>query len=207
MTTAKKKPAGTAEKNGAVVISKHMRVSDILTLLPDAGPLVAQYGLHCFSCEANAHETLDEGCRTHGFSDEDIDDLVTDLNELLSSRPERPQTLSVTKDAAVALMSMLENEGKSDWGLSVGLDEGGGFCMEFAKAASADAKTFQNNDVPALRVFATTVTLGSIGGATIDFRDGRFKLDLPEDSKKTACGCTDGGTCGCKDGGECGCRI
>lgn len=214
MTTKPKKPAAGAKnsvKPMRPTIDKHMRVSDILTLLPDAGPIVAQYGLHCFSCEANAYETLDEGCRTHGFSDADIDDLVTDLNELMQNRPERPQTITVTKDAALTLKNVLENEGKGDWGLSVGLDNGGGFCMEFVKDAADGDKIFGNDDVPQLKVFASVVTLGSIGGATIDFRDGRFKLDLPEDPtspdglrgagqklQKQSCGCKDNGKCGCQ---------
>jgi len=204
MAEATKKPAAkpnkSAKKHPAIRIHKHMRVSDILTLLPDAGPIVAEYGLHCFSCEANAYETLDEGCKTHGFRDTEIDDLVTDLNELLSNRASRPQVLTVTNDAADALLSVLQSEGKPDWGLSVGLDEGGGFCMEFAKDAAKEDKTFEKNG---LRIFASTITLGSIGGATIDFREGRFKLDLPEDSKKT-CACGKGEECGCK-GEKCIC--
>lgn len=186
-----------------------MRVSDILTLLPNSEPLIAQYGLSCFSCSANDSENLEDGCRTHGMPEAEIDDLVTDLNELLKDRPARPQTLTLTAPAARALGELLAAEGKAHWGLQVGLDAAGGFSMEFREQPAADDKQFKNDEVPEVRLFANATTLAGIGGATIDLRDGRFKLDLPdrqagmpEGAAKKQCACS-GGECDC--GGNCGC--
>jgi hybrid cluster-associated redox disulfide protein len=181
-----------------------MCVADILTLLPDAAPLLARYGLSCFSCSANSTENLEDGCRSHGFSDEDIQDLVTDLNEMLHDRPERPQTLTLTEDGARALLGIMKDQGKLGEMLAVGLDERGGFCMEFQKDASQDDRKFQNSAVPEVTIVASSLTLAGIGGSTIDFRDGRFKLDLPGAEKKN-CACGKGDACGC-EGGECGCH-
>lgn len=175
-------------------IDRTMGVMDILTLLPDSASLLAQYGLSCFSCSMNASETLEDGCLSHGFSTEDIDDLVTDLNEMLKDRPDRPQTLTLTEPAARALLEIIESQNKRGEGLLVGLDEHGGFCMEFQKSAASGDKTFQNDAVPEVTLFATSMTLGAIGGSTIDFRDGRFKLDMPSDTSH-ACAC--GGSCSC----------
>ncbi len=181
-------------------IHREMRVADILTLLPDSAPLLAEYGLSCFNCSANDKENLADGCRSHGFADEEIQDLITDLNEMFSARPERPQTLTLTKDAAIALRDILEKEGKKGWGLLVGLDEAGGFSMELVEGAAKDQKSFQCADVKDVSIFASLMTLTGIGGSTIDFREGRFKLDLPEDlAKAGGCGCGD------EDGGGCGC--
>lgn len=186
----------TKTKKKAQSIAKAMRVAEILALLPEAEPVLAQYGLHCFHCSANVYETLDEGCKTHGFTDEDIGDLVTDLNELLESRPARPQTLTLTLPAAQALVGIAKGEGKEGQGLEVGVDEGGGFCMEFREKPAEGDRTFFHADAPAMQIFASALTLQRIGGATIDFRDGRFKLDLPEDAQKKGCACGKG-ECGC----------
>lgn len=187
-----------------------MRVNDILTLLPHAEQLIAQYGLSCYSCASSAYENLEEGCRSHGMKDDVIDDLVTDLNELLAQRAPRPQTLTVTEAAARALGEILAREGKEGWGLQVGLDESGGFSMEFVADPSTGEKTFSNPAVPDVRLFASTATLEGIGGATVDLRDGRFKLDLPEDMQKKTCACANGGECACakegKEPGGCGCH-
>jgi hybrid cluster-associated redox disulfide protein len=202
MSAVSAKPEVSAKNRP--VIYKSMNVAEILGLLPDSAPLLAQYGLSCFNCSANTTETLEDGCRTHGFSDEDLQDLITDLNEMLASTPERPQTLTLTKDAALQLKEILDAENKPGWGLQVGLDANGGFAMEFVAGAESDEKTFGCAEVPTVSLFASSITLFSIGGASIDFRDGRFKLDLPEDliKKQNCCQGKDACECG---GGECGC--
>lgn len=185
------------------VIYRSMPVAEILVLLPNSAPLLAQYGLSCFNCSANATETLEDGCRTHGFTDEDLSDLVTDLNEMMKEKPDRPQTLTVTKEAALQLKEVLAADGKSGWGLLVGLDTNGGFAMDVVQEKGVDDQVFTHDDVPDLPVYASSITLFSIGGATIDFREGRFKLDLPEDAMKKSC-CQGKDACEC-GGGECGC--
>lgn len=203
MATPAQTPVTGPEKDANVKdsprIVRTMRVSDILALVPDAEPVIAQYGLSCFSCSANAYETLEEGCRTHGMAETDIDDVVKDLNELLSQRPSRPSTLTVTEAAAQGLKEIMEKEEKVGWGLVVALDEGGNFCMEFHEKPDALHHFFFHPSVPDVHVYASTLTLASIGGATIDMRDGRFKLDVQ--SAKPVCAC--GGNCAC--GGECEC--
>ncbi len=181
-----------------------MRVSDILVLLPDAGPIISEYGLHCVGCHYNTLETLEEGCRGHGFQEADIDDLVSDLNDLLASKPARPKTLTLTREAALRLKDILAVEGKVGHGLRVGLDEAGGFCMELAAEPEEGDATFDEAHQEGVRLFASSLTLSRIGGATIDFREERFKLDLPEDTAGCACG----GKCACKSGEKdsCACK-
>lgn len=201
MPSGKKTPAAGRKKlssSQATKLSRDMKVSEILTLLPNAESLLAQYGLSCYTCAANAYETLEDGCRSHGMAEATIDDLVTDLNELLKDGPKRSHTLSITEPAGQALKELMASQGKAGWGLKVGLDDGGGFAMEFAEKESAGDQVFANAAVPDVKLFATTMTLESIGGATIDLRDGRFKLDLPK-AGKTGCACQNGGMCGCKE--------
>lgn len=173
-----------------------MRVLDILTILPEAGPLIARYGLSCFGCSANAVETLEEGCRSHGMKDDVLQDLVTDLNELLARRPKRPRSLEITETAAITLKTMLEQEGKNGYVLCVGPDARGGFSMDLKEDHAPDDAVFSHPQVPEVRIAAADLTLARIGGAVIDVRDGRFKLDLPEDT--AGCACKNGGTCGCE---------
>jgi len=180
-----------------------MRVRDIQMILPAAEECMAQYGLHCAGCGVGGEESLEEGCRMHGMSEADIDDLVTDLNILLSEKPARPRTLTLTESAAHGLKNIMDTEQKQGWVLMVGLDESGGFSMEFREKPDTTDHLFKNDAVPEVQLSASDLTLAGIGGATIDLRDGRFKLDLPEDAGKKKCACT-GGDCDCGGGGcEC----
>lgn len=179
-------------------ISAGMFVSEIIALLPEAGPLLGEYGLHCFSCSHNDRETLAEGCLSHGFGDDEVAKLVDELNTLHAERPPRPRTLTLTREAAVGLHEAITAAGRPDAVLVVSLDENGTFCLEFAEATPQGALVFGHREVPELVVAALDATLERIGGATIDKRDGRFKLDLPEHAQAPACGCG-GGRCSCAD--------
>jgi hybrid cluster-associated redox disulfide protein len=174
-------------------IRRDMRVSEIVALLPMSEKLLSEYGLHCFHCAANTYETLEEGCSGHGFTHEEIDDLVEDLNTLLSEEPKRPEILHITPTAAQALRKIADEEGCQEQGFAVAIDELGNFCMEFQKKPQPGDHEFSHPDEPHVRIFASTLTLRRIGGATIDFRAERFKLDLPEEahvsSRRGNCAC------------------
>lgn len=188
-----KKTAKKTATNAGLRLHKGMPVSDLVALLPECEPLLAEYGLHCFHCAANTIETLAEGCLGHGFSEEDIDELVSDLNDMFQKKPMRPQQIDVTLPAARALKDILAEEKEKNRVLLVALDERGGFCMEF-REPNDEVRTFMHVEEPDVRVGATSLTLARIGGAKIDFRDGRFKLDMPEDAD-SPCAC--GGKCDC----------
>ncbi len=204
VTSGKKKQKNqTIQTNQQVddpAIHSSMRVADILTILPEAEALFAQNGLHCGGCGVGGAETLEEAAGMHSMDDGDLADLVTDLNILLSRRPNRPQTIAVTKPAADALASILTAENKTGWTLQVGLDDAGGFSLDIVEQPVVDHHVFTEHG---LTVSASPLTLKAIGGSTVDYRDGRFKLDLPSGGKKS-CACTNGGVCSC-DGGQCEC--
>lgn len=173
-----------------------MRVIDIVTLVPQAADVMATWGLHCSGCAVGGLESLEEGCKAHGYGDEDIKLLLEDIEEARISSPARPLTIIITAPAARAIREIGIQEGKlpsETAGLSVIVDGEGGFCMEFRDTLEEGDSIFLNAEEADVRVFASSLTLGRIGGATIDFRDERFKLDLPEDS----CACSPH-DCACK---------
>lgn len=174
-----------------------MRVIDIVTLVPQAADVMAAWGLHCSGCSVGGLESLEEGCKAHGYGEEDIKLLLEDIEEARVSSPARPLTIAITAPAARAIRQIGVQEGKlpsATAGLSVIVDGGGGFCMEFRDAPEEGDRIFLNAEEPDVRVFASPLTLGRIGGATIDFREERFKLDLPED----ACACSPH-NCSCRE--------
>ena len=74
----------SVKKSDAHFIDAGWTVADIVALYPQATEALAEYGLHCFSCSAGAVETLEQGCSGHGFSEDDIRNLVEDINAMIS---------------------------------------------------------------------------------------------------------------------------
>lgn len=186
----------TPAKEKGFCISRHMVVQEIIALSPQAADIMVEYGLHCYSCSIGGVETLEDGCKVHGMSDELIDELVDDINTAIAEQPDRKWVLTITEAAADGIADIAKAEGREGEVLMVAVDFSGGFCLEFAKEPEEHAKVFTCPSRPEMRVCALPLTLQRIGGATIDMRDGRFKLDLPDDI---------GGACGCSDG-SCGCE-
>jgi hybrid cluster-associated redox disulfide protein len=69
-------------------INKKMKVSDVVNEYPDIIPLLMGYGLHCVGCHYSDVDTLESGAKLHGISDEDVEMMINDCNELLEELEE-----------------------------------------------------------------------------------------------------------------------
>ncbi len=194
MSAARSEPAGTAKNAASQKLHVGMRVAEITALVPGAADVMSEYGLHCFSCALGGQETLAEAAVLHGFSEEQLTELIDDLEQVRMHQPTRPTTLIITPAAARGFLDIAKSEGGTEHMLRVIVDERGGFCLEFTASTNDDDATFACAEVPELTVCADPLTLGRIGGSTIDLRDGMFKLDIPEESQ--AC-CNPASPCSC----------
>lgn len=48
----------------------------------NAAEILFDAGLHCIGCFASQFENLEQGCKGHGMSDEEIDELIKKLNKV-----------------------------------------------------------------------------------------------------------------------------
>ena len=70
-------------------ISKDMIVTEALAVDPDVAGILMNEGLHCIFCGAASGETLAEAGYVHGFSPEEMDQLVAAINAYLESKEEK----------------------------------------------------------------------------------------------------------------------
>ena len=172
-------------------IHKHMTVLEIMTLFPAAAEIMSEYGMHCFNCSVGGIETLVEAGNIHAMNEETIDMLIDDLNEAFNDGTTRPLDLTITKEAAEGIEQIAKEQEQTEKGLEVIVDKNGQFCMEFRDAPAEGDRVFRNLAVPSVRVYCSPLTLSRIGGATIDLREGRFKLDVEQRccGNKQECDC------------------
>jgi iron-sulfur cluster assembly accessory protein len=180
----------TAEK-----VSKEMTIEGIFSRFPHKSQKLAQEmtnsGLHCVGCGAAVWETLEAGMLSHGFSPEDVDDMVERLNGILSQKTDL-SSVTLTKRAADKYRRILEEEGKSGWGLHLGIKAAGcsGFeyVLDYAEKAGSDDTVFHSEGVD---IYVNTADVPTLLGVEIDFVDGLngsgFKISNPQ--AKGSCGC------------------
>ncbi len=67
-------------------ITKDMLIPDVLAVNPYISNILMGQGMHCISCFAAAGESLEQAMYVHGFTPEDVDVLVADLNDFIEQQ-------------------------------------------------------------------------------------------------------------------------
>lgn len=63
-------------------ITRTMTFGQLIEKCPAAVPVLSRYGLHCIGCHIAVVESIEDGCRAHGLSDQQIDAMISEMNEL-----------------------------------------------------------------------------------------------------------------------------
>jgi iron-sulfur cluster assembly protein len=81
------------------LISKDMTIAEVLSAFPDKSMDISEtmkeFGISCVGCGAASFETLEQGVLGHGFSEQDLNKLVTGLNELTSGEVNNESTKEI----------------------------------------------------------------------------------------------------------------
>ncbi len=75
------KPQAKQSENKQIV-TKDMNLADILFKWPDTAEIFLDYGLHCVGCIAAGFDTIEMGAKVHNMTDEEIEEMVTRVNEV-----------------------------------------------------------------------------------------------------------------------------
>lgn len=176
-------------------IHRDMTIEDIFKNFPHKSQKLAQEmtntGLHCVGCCASTWETLEAGMLGHGMTEEAIDSLVGRLNAILAEK-EDLSTIALTPKAADKFRAILNEEGKSSWGLRFGEKAAGcsgfEFFLDFSEKAKPEDIVIESQGIP-IHIHAKSVE--RLMGSVIDYVDGLqgagFKISNP--NVKSACGC------------------
>ena len=70
-------------------IKKTIKLSTLISHYPEALEVLLKYNLPCLGCALASFESLEEGARAHGMSDQEIEALVKEINQLLKQKMEK----------------------------------------------------------------------------------------------------------------------
>lgn len=71
----------TTESNEFLHFTGDEKIADIMAIHPEAAEILYAHGIGCAGCALGSFETLRQGMEGHGFDQEDLERVLTDLNE------------------------------------------------------------------------------------------------------------------------------
>ena len=175
------------------LITKDMTIGDVVTKYPSCIEALQSAGVHCVGCHVSYTETLEQGFKGHGMSDEEVEMVVTRLNTAVEeSKFEEGKDFLITNKAAEKLKEVLKENKKEGSGLRVELVPGG--CSGFQYGLELDDNTtdldlvLEEKDV---KIIISKENMQFLKGAKLDYVDslqgGGFKISNP--NTHSSCGC------------------
>lgn len=166
------------------LITKDTTVGDMVAKFPRTINVMLSHGLHCIGCSANPYETVENGALGHGMTQEQVQGLLKQLNEV-ASLPARPKTGIFFTDKAIEMVKELAiKENKKGQTLKVQVTpsgcDGWEYFMDFAPTISEGEAEKEFNG---MKVFISPESEKALQGAEIDYlitNEGEgFKIDNP----------------------------
>jgi len=62
-------------------VTRNTKMSEILEAKPESARVLFEAGMGCCGCPMAQQESLEDGCKGHGMSDKDVDEIVEKLNK------------------------------------------------------------------------------------------------------------------------------
>lgn len=64
-------------------ITKDMTMGEIVKKYPETVEIIQAKGLHCVGCHISPYETLEQGCTGHGWTEQQINEMIKELNDFI----------------------------------------------------------------------------------------------------------------------------
>ena len=175
------------------LITKEMTIGDVVAKYPSVIEPLQSAGVHCVGCHVSYHETLEQGFKGHGMSDEEVDMVISKLNLAVEdSSLDNGKEFIVTSKAAEKLKEVLKENNKAGSGLRVEIVPGG--CSGFQYGLELDDNATDLDLVledKGVKIIISRENMQFLKGAKLDYVDslqgGGFKIS--NTNAHSSCGC------------------
>ena len=177
------------EQESVQLITKEMTISDVVSKYPSCIETLLSAGVHCVGCHVSHYETLEQGFKGHGMTDEEVEEVIAKLNIAAEeSRDEIGKEFIITNKAAEKLAEVLKENNKEGSGLRVEIIPGG--CSGFQYGLEVDDNSTDLDK--GVKIIISKENLQFLKGAKLDYVDslqgGGFKISNPNASSSCGCG-------------------
>ena len=170
-----------------------MTIGDVVAKYPSCIEALMASGVHCVGCHVSYYETLEQGFKGHGMSDEEIGEIIAKLNHAVEeSKLDDGKDFVITNKAAEKLIEVLRENNKKGSGLRVELVPGG--CSGFQYGLELDDNISEIDNVieeKGVKIIISKDNMQFLRGAKLDYAEslqgGGFKISNP--NAHSSCGC------------------
>lgn len=67
-------------------LTKDLLIQDAVEYYPEIVPVFFEYGLACVGCFVSGMETIEQGARGHGMSDQEITNMLLDAIDVIEKK-------------------------------------------------------------------------------------------------------------------------
>ena len=174
-------------------ITKDMTIGDVVAKYPAVIEPLQEAGVHCVGCHVSYSESLEDGFKSHGMTDEQVDEVIAKLNKAVAEyKVEEGKDFIITSKAAEKLIEVLKENNKEGSVLRVEVVPGG--CSGFQYGLELDDKTTDLDltiEEKGVKIIISKENLQFLKGARLDYVDGLqgagFKISNP--NVHSSCGC------------------
>ena len=175
------------------IITKDMTIGDVVAKYPAVIEPLQEAGVHCVGCHVSYSESLEDGFKSHGMTDEQVDEVISKLNKAVAEyKAEEGKEFIITSKAAEKLIEVLKENNKEGSGLRVEIVPGG--CSGFQYGLELDDKTTDLDltiEEKGVKIIISKENLQFLKGARLDYVDSLqgagFKISNP--NVHSSCGC------------------
>ena len=175
------------------IITKDMTIGDVVAKYPAVIEPLQEAGVHCVGCHVSYSESLEDGFKSHGMTDEQVDEVISKLNKAVAEyKAEEGKEIIITSKAAEKLIEVLKENNKEGSGLRVEIVPGG--CSGFQYGLELDDKTTDLDltiEEKGVKIIISKENLQFLKGARLDYVDSLqgagFKISNP--NVHSSCGC------------------
>jgi iron-sulfur cluster assembly accessory protein len=197
-------------------VRSDMTIGDVVAKYPQTAPVLLSYGLQCVGCAVNPYETIEQGALGHGMDKDMIDQLVEELNLVITKVPDfalNPQGITISPRALDTLEAIRESENKQGFYLKVRAmptEQGLDYELDLQEKPESGDVLLTWEGFP---LSIDPVSLEAMKPSVIDYQrqlqgEGFKVIALKTEEELcpcgkplSECGCKNGQGCSCGDGG------
>lgn len=167
-----------------------MPISEIMEKVPQAGLILADFQLGCFNCHFSTYETLRNGVLGHGMTEEDVQRIIDEINEI-ANKPRvyiDVEGITFTEEAYDKVLYFIRNDPEKRPGLALRIEIAGsdtGKTQYFFDLVEKKKKTETEHNKGDLKVYLNKKAAEHFTSHFIDYQETAMGAGFKVEKKVT----------------------